>query len=114
MAGGRVPQCRKGGGRDGGGAALPCQVAFLLHNSFAEPRRELVEQPFELSEMGWGEFEIAVQAPSPPPPPFTPNPTPPPRSPLFRLQRISHVPETLLLDRLKPGACISADPSPRC
>jgi len=37
------------------------KVIFLLHNSFAEPRRELLQQPFELTEMGWGEFEIAVQ-----------------------------------------------------
>lgn len=39
-------------------------MIFLLHNSFAEPRRELLQQPFELTEMGWGEFEIAVQVQS--------------------------------------------------
>lgn len=37
------------------------KVVFTLHSSFAEPKREVVVQPFELTEMGWGEFEIAVR-----------------------------------------------------
>lgn len=37
------------------------KVVFTLHSSFAEPRREVDVQPYELTEMGWGEFEIAVR-----------------------------------------------------
>ena len=33
---------------------------FHLHHSFAEPVREVLHQPFELTETGWGEFEITA------------------------------------------------------
>jgi len=36
------------------------KVVFHLHHSFAEPVREVLEQPFELTETGWGEFEITA------------------------------------------------------
>lgn len=36
------------------------KVVFHLHHSFQEPVREVTEQPFELTETGWGEFEINV------------------------------------------------------
>lgn len=37
------------------------QVVFTLHSSFANPTRELVEPPYEVTEHGWGEFEIVVE-----------------------------------------------------
>merc|ERR1739848_757626 len=36
------------------------KVVFHLHHSFAEPVREVQQQPFELTETGWGEFEITA------------------------------------------------------
>ena len=33
---------------------------FQLHPSFATPLREMLAPPFELTEHGWGEFEIAA------------------------------------------------------
>ena len=40
---------------------LPPQVVFTLHSSFANPTRELSEPPYEVTEHGWGEFEIVVE-----------------------------------------------------
>ena len=37
------------------------RVIFQLHPSFAQPIRELAEPPFELTEMGWGEFEASIR-----------------------------------------------------
>jgi YEATS domain-containing protein 4 len=36
-------------------------VTFHLHPSFNEPKRVLVEPPYEVTETGWGEFEIAIE-----------------------------------------------------
>ena len=36
------------------------KVVFQLHHSFQEPVREILQQPFELTETGWGEFEITA------------------------------------------------------
>ena len=36
------------------------QVVFRLHESFQSPIRELTVPPYELTEVGWGEFDIAV------------------------------------------------------
>lgn len=36
------------------------RVVFQLHPSFTNPRRVVESPPFELSECGWGEFEIAI------------------------------------------------------
>ena len=36
------------------------RVVFQLHPSFQNPTRVVEQQPFELSESGWGEFEIAI------------------------------------------------------
>lgn len=36
------------------------RVVFQLHPSFNNPTRVVDSPPFELSECGWGEFEIAV------------------------------------------------------
>jgi YEATS domain-containing protein 4 len=33
------------------------KVIFQLHPSFAQPIRELVSPPFEVTERGWGEYE---------------------------------------------------------
>lgn len=35
-------------------------VTFTLHHSFAQPNREITQPPFEVTETGWGEFEIAI------------------------------------------------------
>ena len=40
--------------------ALGLQVVFRLHESFQSPIRELTVPPYELTEVGWGEFDIAV------------------------------------------------------
>lgn len=36
------------------------RVVFQLHPSFSNPTRVVESAPFELSECGWGEFEIAI------------------------------------------------------
>ncbi|GMY12213.1 transcription initiation factor TFIID subunit 14b-like isoform X1 [Fagus crenata] len=36
------------------------RVVFQLHPSFNNPTRAIESPPFELSECGWGEFEIAI------------------------------------------------------
>ncbi|XP_073065643.1 transcription initiation factor TFIID subunit 14b-like isoform X2 [Primulina eburnea] len=36
------------------------RVVFQLHSSFNNPTRIIENPPFELSESGWGEFEIAM------------------------------------------------------
>ncbi|GKA49554.1 transcription initiation factor TFIID subunit 14b-like protein [Tanacetum coccineum] len=36
------------------------RVVFQLHSSFNNPMRVVESPPFELSESGWGEFEIAI------------------------------------------------------
>lgn len=36
------------------------KVVFRLHESFQSPIRELTVPPYELTEVGWGEFDIAV------------------------------------------------------
>ncbi|XP_004290328.1 PREDICTED: transcription initiation factor TFIID subunit 14b-like [Fragaria vesca subsp. vesca] len=36
------------------------RVVFQLHSSFNNPTRVVESPPFELSECGWGEFEIAI------------------------------------------------------
>ena len=35
-------------------------VVFQLHPSFNNPTRIVESPPFELSECGWGEFEIGI------------------------------------------------------
>lgn len=37
------------------------QVTFDLHSSFANPRRDVEFQPYELTEVGWGEFDIIIR-----------------------------------------------------
>ena len=37
------------------------QVVFELHPSFTVPIRALEQQPFELTESGWGEFEVNIK-----------------------------------------------------
>ena len=42
--------------------ALPLpQVTFKLHNTFANPNRDLAYPPYELTESGWGEFDIGIE-----------------------------------------------------
>lgn len=37
------------------------KVAFSLHESFAEPVRVIEKAPFEVSELGWGEFAAKIR-----------------------------------------------------
>ena len=37
------------------------KVVFQLHPSFAQPIRELMEPPYEVTERGWGEFEAQIR-----------------------------------------------------
>lgn len=39
---------------------LLSKVVFQLHPSFDNPMREYTHPPYEITETGWGEFEIAV------------------------------------------------------
>jgi YEATS domain-containing protein 4 len=36
------------------------RVTFDLHETFATPKRHIDHQPFEVTEMGWGEFDVGV------------------------------------------------------
>jgi YEATS domain-containing protein 4 len=40
--------------------AVVKKVVFQLHPSFNNPTRVVESPPFEVSECGWGEFEIAI------------------------------------------------------
>mmetsp|Transcript_14239 Transcript_14239/g.40357 ORF Transcript_14239/g.40357 Transcript_14239/m.40357 type:complete len:214 (-) Transcript_14239:263-904(-) len=40
---------------------LVAKVTFQLHASFPNPIRTVEKPPYELTETGWGEFEIGVQ-----------------------------------------------------
>ena len=37
------------------------KVTFELHHSFSNPNREVLHPPFELTETGWGEFDIVIK-----------------------------------------------------
>lgn len=37
------------------------KVQFKLHESYANPTRVLTKPPYEISETGWGEFEIIIK-----------------------------------------------------
>lgn len=41
--------------------AARMQVTFGLHSSFANPSRDVDYQPYELTEVGWGEFDITIR-----------------------------------------------------
>jgi len=36
------------------------KVMFSLHPSFQDPTREILKPPFEVTETGWGEFEVSI------------------------------------------------------
>jgi len=36
------------------------KVTFVLHESFQNPKRDVEFPPYELTEVGWGEFDIIV------------------------------------------------------
>ncbi len=38
----------------------PLQVRFDLHHTFANPQRVVEAQPYEVTETGWGEFDILI------------------------------------------------------
>lgn len=37
------------------------QVHFKLHESYANQNRVLTKPPYEVTETGWGEFEIVIK-----------------------------------------------------
>lgn len=37
------------------------KVHFKLHESYANPNRIVTKPPYELTETGWGEFEIVIK-----------------------------------------------------
>lgn len=37
------------------------KVHFKLHESYANPNRILTKPPYEVTETGWGEFEIVIK-----------------------------------------------------
>ncbi|CAN6647968.1 protein AF-9 homolog [Trichomonascus vanleenenianus] len=37
------------------------KVVFKLHDTYPNPSRSIEEPPFEVTETGWGEFEIAIR-----------------------------------------------------
>jgi YEATS domain-containing protein 4 len=37
------------------------KVVFTLHPSFPSPVREVVDPPYQVSELGWGEFEAGIR-----------------------------------------------------
>ncbi|KAI0938154.1 hypothetical protein AcV7_003427 [Taiwanofungus camphoratus] len=48
----------------GGANDLSCfikRVTFKLHDTYANPTRNVDKHPFEISETGWGEFEIQIR-----------------------------------------------------
>ena len=36
-------------------------ITFELHNSFPDPLRDIMHPPYELTETGWGEFDLIVR-----------------------------------------------------
>ena len=37
------------------------RVLFKLHESYADPNRYVDKPPYEVTETGWGEFEIVIK-----------------------------------------------------
>ena len=37
------------------------KVHFKLHDSYANPNRVVTKPPYEVTETGWGEFEISIR-----------------------------------------------------
>lgn len=37
------------------------KIHFKLHESYANPNRVITKPPFEVTETGWGEFEIVIK-----------------------------------------------------
>lgn len=49
----------RGAGNEDLGVVIK-RAVFQLHSSFNNPTRTVESPPFELSESGWGEFEIII------------------------------------------------------
>ncbi|KAI5787055.1 yeats family-domain-containing protein, partial [Peziza echinospora] len=49
------------GARDGDVTHFIKKVQFKLHETYANPVRTIESPPFEVSETGWGEFEIQIK-----------------------------------------------------
>lgn len=48
-------------GHYGSGAWLTAaQVTFELHHTFTNPHRVCLQAPYEVTEQGWGEFDINI------------------------------------------------------
>ena len=50
----------RGSLRPARGSLRLTQVVFKLHDSFEKPIRVVETAPYELTETGWGEFEIQI------------------------------------------------------
>ena len=37
------------------------KVHFKLHDSYANPNRVITKPPYEVTETGWGEFEVVIK-----------------------------------------------------
>ena len=37
------------------------KVNFKLHDSYSNPNRTVTKPPYEVTETGWGEFEIVIK-----------------------------------------------------
>ncbi|KAF9238834.1 yeats family protein [Melanogaster broomeanus] len=57
---GREPDSDEVGGADDLGYFIK-RVTFKLHETYANPSRNVDRPPFEVSETGWGEFEIQIR-----------------------------------------------------
>jgi YEATS domain-containing protein 4 len=42
-------------------SAFVKKVHFKLHDSYGNPNRILTKPPYEVTETGWGEFEISIR-----------------------------------------------------
>mmetsp|Transcript_10536 Transcript_10536/g.43548 ORF Transcript_10536/g.43548 Transcript_10536/m.43548 type:complete len:211 (+) Transcript_10536:78-710(+) len=51
---------RGAGGEDVDLSHVVSKVVFGLHPSFKQPQRVIESPPYEVTEMGWGEFEITI------------------------------------------------------
>ena len=67
------------------------KVVFKLHDSFEKPVRVVEAPPFELTETGWGEFEIGITVRRHPPPSgFSASHTNARQHPPHRTARVVH------------------------
>eukprot|EP00948_MAST-09A_sp_MAST-9A-sp1_P002373 g2373.t1 len=72
-------------------APIISKVVFQLHPSFKNPTRVVTEPPFQVTEFGWGEFEVGVKI-------FFQDPFIPPLEILYQL-KLYHTNQTMSMKR---------------